>query len=161
MKTDSKGVIFYDDAENLPVRRFYKFNKYLMLSADVGSSISDYDMRMKRAIVYLNSDDIGNAKKELTNHRQTFYNAITEYSPEGYALACLVKEIDGKVYPHRLTSNDLDEIIDKLTDKGYSIKELQEDLEDVKKKSNPNSNSTSLISSLGRKLWSMATGKRS
>ena len=158
---DSKGIQFYTDAEQLPVRRFYKFNKYCMISADVGSTISDYDMRMKRAIMYLNNDDISNAKKELTNHRQTFYNAMQEYSPEGCALACLVRSIDDKVYPARLTGDDIDEILNKLSDKGYSIGELTKDVDDVKKKSKANSNSISLASLVGRKLWQMVTRKRS
>ena len=154
-------VIFYQNADELPCRRFFKFNKYCMLASDVGSTISDYDLRLKKAIVYANNGDISNLKKELNNQRQTFWNILQEYSPEGCALACMVKSIDGTTWPDKLSGDNIQDILDRLSSAGYSIGELRSDLAEVKKKSSRNLNSTFLNSLAERIRCLITTRKRS
>lgn len=152
-------IIFYSNPNELPCRRYFKFNKYIMIASDVGSSINDYDLRMKKALIYANNSDFENLKKELSNKRQTFWNALQEYSPEGCALACMVKSINGKQYPDRLSGDDIEEILNELSKTGYSIGQMQEDLRSVKKKSRANLKGISLRSLIER-IRCLATFKK-
>lgn len=136
--TKKKPVIeFYDNAENLPIRRFQKFNKYLMIDIEVGTTFEDYDNRTYKAIELLNKQMYSDAVKELTNRRQMVYQAFEEYSPKHYALALMVKSING-VPCTGMSETELDKIIDMLQEAGYTEKELCDDLADVKKKSTTN-----------------------
>ena len=152
-------VIFYQNADELPCRRFFKFNKYCMLASDVGSTISDYDTRMKKALVYASNGDSENLTKELNNQRQTFWNILQEYSPEGCALACMVKSIDGSTWPDKLSGDNIEDILDRLSKAGYSMGELRRDLADVKKKSSKSLSST-FLRSLIEKIRCSITIKR-
>ncbi len=152
-------VVFYQNADELPCRRFFKFNKYCMLASDVGSTISDYDLRMKKALVYANNSDIHNLKRELSNQRQTFWNILQEYSPEGCALACMVKSIDGNTWPDKLSGDNIEDILDRLSSAGYSIGQLRHDLADVKKKSNRSLSST-FLGSLVERIRCLITTKK-
>ena len=152
-------VIFYQNADELPCRRFFKFNKYCMLASDVGSTISDYDTRMKKALVYASNGDSENLTKELNNQRQTFWNILQEYSPEGCALACMVKSIDDSTWPDKLSGDNIEDILDRLSKAGYSMGELRRDLADVKKKSSKSLSST-FLRSLIEKIRCSITIKR-
>jgi len=126
-------ILFYDSDKVLPYRRYQKFNKHMMIQAEVGSSIEDYDKRMFRAIGYINADDSKSAGVELTNQRQTLHNSLQEYSPVGMALAVMVYSIDGKQYLD-YQEPTLNEILDKLDSIGFTKLMLDETVEYLKKK---------------------------
>ena len=133
-KVGSHTVEFYDSPETLPIIRYQKFNKYLMIDNEVGSSIADYDKRMQKAIRFLNSDLKSEAVKELENNRQNVYNCLTEYVPKGKALAILVKSINGKRY-HDIESETLKKIESELNRIGFTQKMMEDAIIEVKKKS--------------------------
>ena len=126
-------VVYYETPQDLPIRRYQKFNKYLMIASEVGETIADYDKRMGRAIVYLKNNDTANAAKELQNCRQGVFNALEEYTPTGLALACMVKSIDGKQY-NDLTNEGLNSVLDALNEQGYTRGALVANIERLKKK---------------------------
>ena len=127
-------VVYYETPQDLPIRRYQKFNKYLMIAAEVGETIADYDKRMGRAIVYLKNNDTANAAKELQNCRQGVFNALEEYTPSGLALACMVKSVDGKQCDD-LTNEGLSSVLDALNEQGYTRGELVSNIQRLKKKS--------------------------
>ena len=43
LKLAGKTIEVYDDIENLPVTRFHKYNKMLLVDAGIGSDIADFD----------------------------------------------------------------------------------------------------------------------
>ena len=132
-KVGSHSVEFYDSPETLPIIRYQKFNKFLMIDNEVGSSISDYDKRMQKAIKFLNSDLKPEALKELENNRQNVFNCLSEYTPRNKALAVLVKSIDGKKY-HGIDSETLKEVELDLDRIGFTKKMMDEVIDEVKKK---------------------------
>ena len=132
-KVGSHTVEFYDSPETLPIIRYQKFNKFLMIDNEVGSSISDYDKRMQKAIKFLNSDLKPEALKELENNRQNVFNCLSEYTPRNKALAVLVKSIDGKRY-HGIDSETLKEVELDLDRIGFTKKMMDEVIDEVKKK---------------------------
>lgn len=137
MKTTNLGenkIVFYNNFESLPIKRYQRFNKYLMISNEVGSDFNDYDKRMMRTNEFLNKKMYDDALKELTNMRQMVWNAYTEYSPNGMALAILVHSINGQVYTD-YSDDGLQEVLDKLDEIGYGKDKGVETISEVKKKS--------------------------
>ena len=125
-------VQFYDSIRKLPIRRYSKFNKHMMIAAEVGETISDYDKRMQRAIGYVANEDFKSAMIELTNQRQGLHNALQEYSPNGMALATMVYSIDGVVFED-FEEDALNEVLYKLDSIGFSKELLDNTIQEVKK----------------------------
>ena len=126
-------IVYYETPHDLPIRRYQKFNKYLMIAAEVGETLGDYDRRTQRAIVYLNNNDTANAAKELQNRRQAVFNALQEYSPTGLALACMVKSINGQQF-NDISNEGLQHILNELDKQQLSRFSLIENIERLKKK---------------------------
>lgn len=135
-ETTSDGkhkVTFYDSIHELPIRRYQKFNKHMMVDLQVGSSVADYDKRTARALGYLQGKDIDNAIVELTNQRQALHHALEGYSPAFIALALMVYSIDNVVC-ESYQETDLNDILDRLDKMGFTKSEADSNIEVIKKK---------------------------
>lgn len=121
----------YDDIESLPVTRFHRYNKMLLVDAGIGSDIADFDRHMEKAARYLRAGDTENAARELDNMRQNVYMVIHGLSPRHLAFAALVKSIDGEARDD-LSDEGLRETSALLG--GASEGELAEALATAKKK---------------------------
>lgn len=126
-------IVFYDSDRNLPIRRFQKFQKYLMVSVGVGSTYDDYIQRDSKAVQYLGAEDYGSLKQELLNKNQCMWSIYQDYSPKGNALAVMVHSIDGVVYTN-FEDGTLDEIQDKLDEIGFTKEGLDRTVDYLKKK---------------------------
>lgn len=99
MKTiyiEKHKVEIYDSIDELPVKRFHKFNKYLLVDAGVGSDLNDINEKINRILRYVDKSDKANAKIELENLRQAMYLVTQETNLKHLAFMILVKNIDGK-----------------------------------------------------------------
>ena len=132
-KNGKHKVKFYDSIRKLPIMRYQKFNKYMMIGCEVGDSVQDYDNRTDRAIRYLNAGDATNAGIELENRRQLVHHAMSEYSPKGNALAIMVHSIDGRVIKD-FEDETLEAVLKELDSIGFTIEMLNETIGTVKKK---------------------------
>lgn len=136
MKTiDVNGhkVEIYDTAERMTMKRYQRFNKYLMIDNEVGSDFADFNARLAKAIAFLKKGMQGQGVAELENWRQMVYNAFTEYSPKGMALALLVHKIDDEEYGD-ITASGLQKVLDRLEDIGFTEEQATNTVADVKKK---------------------------
>lgn len=125
------NVELYDSIEDLPIMRFHKYNKMLLVDAGVGSDLSDFDRHIEKVIRYLNSPTPNMATVELENMRQNIYFIQSEVSPRHWAFAVLVKSINGK--PRNDLSDDgLQQTMSLFKDVANS--EITAYLEAVKKK---------------------------
>lgn len=134
MKTVKIGkhtVELYDTIEELPVIRFHKYQKYLLVDSGIGSTIEDFDKHIEKARRFLMLNDPANAQKELENLRQCVYMVQTALSPQHLAFACLVFAIDGTQCTD-LTDDALKKIVETFADAPYN--ELTDQLGSVKKK---------------------------
>ena len=116
MKTVKIGeytVEIYDAIDELPMLRFHKYNKMLLVDAGIGSDLQDFDTHIEKAMRYARSKT-----PELA--------AI-----ECLAFAVLVKSIDGTPY-NDLSDDGLQKVVDMFGD--VPIKELTAQMEAVKKK---------------------------
>ena len=89
-------VSVYDSIEELPMVRFHKYNKMLLIDAGIGSDIASFDAHIEKVVRYMRKGDAENASKELENLRQNVFVVQTEQSPRNLSFACLVAKIDGK-----------------------------------------------------------------
>lgn len=131
VKIDGKAVELYDSIENLPIVRFHKYNKLLLIDAGIGSDLADFDRHIERAMQYARSKTPEHAVTELENMRQNVYFIQTGVSPRHMAFAALVKSIDG------MPCDDLsDEGLQRITETlgGMTHAEMTAQLEAVKKK---------------------------
>lgn len=126
-------IQLYNNAESLPMKRYQRFNKFLMLDNEVGSDFADFNKRSIKAIEFLKKDMKDQAVLEMENRRQMVYNAYMHYSPRDRALAILVHSIDDKVYTD-YSKDGLDEVIDKLDEIGFTRGQVTETVTQVKKK---------------------------
>jgi len=126
-------VLFYDSEQDLPIRQYQKFNKNLMISSEVGNTITDFDQRETKINKFLKAGLAKEALQEQQNKRQCFYNAIQEYSPSNIATAYLVYSINGRCYTKK-DEQGIKQILDKLDEIGFSERASKEVNREVKKK---------------------------
>ena len=124
-------VSLYDSIDELPITRFHKYNRYLLVDAGIGSEIGDFDNHLERVVRYIRKGDNESAAKELENLRQNVYMVISEQSLKHLSFACLVKTIDGTEQTD-LSTDGLQKVLELLG--GTPREELNEALNSVKKK---------------------------
>lgn len=124
-------VKIYDSIEELPIGRFHKYNKCMLVDSGLGSDLQDADGHFVRAMMLIQSGQGDLAVKELENLRQALYLVGETISPKHLAYAVLVTEVDGK--PREDISDEgLKETLEILNDTPKGI--LDWFFESVKKK---------------------------
>ncbi len=146
-------VIFYDSIEEMPHRRYMKFNKEMMRSNEVGNTMADVIKRINRAMGFIGANEGDKAMKELSNARMAFNYSQAELEPKGLALAAMVKSING-VEVEDITTSGLQNTLDVLQRIGITKKEVEDTADGIKKKSNK-SLKYSFLSSLREKISSI------
>ena len=146
-------VIFYDSIEEMPHRRYMKFNKEMMRSNEVGNTMADVIKRINRAMGFIGANEGDKAMKELSNARMAFNYSQAELEPKGLALAAMVKSING-VEVEDITTSGLQNTLDVLQRIGITKKEVEDTADGIKKKSNK-SLRYSFLSSLREKISSI------
>ena len=131
VKIGKHTVEMYDTIEELPIVRFHKYQKLLLIDAGVGSDIAGFDQRIEKTRRYLMDGKLEKAQQELENLRQTVFLIQSGLSPKHRAFAALVTKIDGR------DCNDLSDValaglLETLNDAPEN--ELTAQLEAVKKK---------------------------
>lgn len=137
IKIKEHEVEIFDSAEKMPMKRFNRFNKFIMIDNEVGNDFADFNARLSKAIAFFKKGMQSEGVGELENWRQMVYNSFTEYSPKGMALAILVHKIDGEEY-NDITANGLQKVLDKLDEIGFTEEQATNTVADVKKKSKTN-----------------------
>lgn len=130
-KIGNHTVEFYDTIEELPIVRFHKYQKLLLVDAGVGSDIAAFDQRLEKARRFLMSGNPEKAQQELENLRQCVFLIQSGLSPKHRAFAALVTKIDGEEF-NDVGDDALSVITEKLND--VPENELTAQLEAVKKK---------------------------
>ena len=130
VKLNGKKVELFDNIEDLPITRFHKYNKYLLVDVGVGADLGSVDNHIERAMRFMKTNQ-NDALKELECLRQCMYLINSEVSPKHYAFAALVKSIDG-VEQTDLSENGIKQILEALG--SITVKETDTILESVKKK---------------------------
>lgn len=124
-------VRVYDSIDELPIVRFHRYNRYLLVDAGIGSDISDFDTHLERVVRYLRTGNTDNAVKEMENMRQNVYMVLEGQNVRHLSFACLVASIDGEACDD-LSPSGLEKVLALLG--GATRKEYTEAYDSVKKK---------------------------
>lgn len=130
-KIGKHTVEFFDAIDELPIVRFHKYQKLLLVDAGVGSDIRAFDQRIEKTRRYLMLGQTENAQKELENIRQCVFLIQSGINPQHRAFAALVTKIDGKPCDD-ISDDALAKITEMLSD--APEKELAAPLDAAKKK---------------------------
>ena len=130
-KIGKHTVEFYDTIEELPIVRFHKYQKLLLVDAGIGSDIAAFDQRIEKTRRFLIAGKPEQAQQELENMRQCVFLIQSGVNPKHRAFAALVTKIDGQDCTD-IGDDALAAITEKLNDVPES--ELTAQLEAVKKK---------------------------
>lgn len=130
IRVNGHRIRMYDDIETLPVVRFHKYNKMLLLDAGIGSDLSDFAAHVQRAKHFARKGD-DNALTELDNLLQNVMLIQQELSPRHLAFAVLVAEVDG-VACGDLSDEGLRRTLERVQE--ISNAELTAELQSAKKK---------------------------
>lgn len=130
VKIGKHEVEMYDAIDELPIVRFHKYQKLLLVDAGVGSDIAGFDQKLEKAKRFIASEKPEQAMQELENLRQGVFMIQNETSPKHKSFAALVTKVDGKEFG--VTDAELDEITAILND--VPVGELADQLDSVKKK---------------------------
>lgn len=130
IKIGTHKLEIYDSIDELPVVRFHKYNKYLLIDSGVGSDLNDVNNHIERAMVFCKTNP-DNAIKELHNLRQSIHLIMSGINTKHMAFCTLVKSIDGKEFTD-LSDDGIQELLKRL--ETISHKDVTATTEAVKKK---------------------------
>lgn len=133
MKTIKLGkhtVEIYDNIEMLPIVRFQKFNKLMLVDSGLGSDLSDFDSHIEKAIRFCKTKP-EYTMAELENLRQNVYFIQSELSPKFLSFCVLIKALDGEPCDD-LSDEGLKKLLDKISD--TPMMEMTAQIDAVKKK---------------------------
>lgn len=131
VKIGKHTVEMYDTIEELPIVRFHKYQKLLLVDAGIGSDIAAFDQRIEKTRRFLMAGKPEQAQQELENMRQCVFLIQSGVNPKHRAFAALITKIDGQDCTD-IGDDALAAITEKLNDIPES--ELTAQLEAVKKK---------------------------
>lgn len=131
VKIGKHTVEMYDTIDELPIVRFHKYQKLLLIDAGVGADITAFDQRIEKTRRFLMDGKVDKAQQELDNLRQSVFLIQSEINPKHRAFAALVTKIDGRDCDD-ITDDGLAKLTETLNDAPES--ELTAQLEAVKKK---------------------------
>ncbi len=131
LKIRKHTVKIYDSIDELPIVRFHKYQKYLLIDSGIGGTIAQLDQRLEKTRRFLIAGKPEQAQRELENMRQCVYMIQQEMSPRHLSFAALVAELDGKERTD-LSDAALMKLLNEIND--ITEKELTDQLDSVKKK---------------------------
>ena len=130
-------IEFWDTIDALPYDQFTAFNKYVMLDAELGATVQDFDQKTAKIHRFLASGMIKEGRQALMNLRNVVHNILTETNTRGLAFACLIKKVNGKNL-ESYDSDHLKELLSKLSKAGLSGAIVYDTTADLKKNLKPN-----------------------
>ena len=131
MKLGEHSVVMYDSIDELPIVRFQKYNKMLMLDAGLGSDLTALDAHLARVSEFIKNNELQNAASEIDNLRQTLYNVQNGLTPHFMSLIPLMTEVDGEALTD-LSDESLKAVYERLKD--VTLRSYGEASSEVKKK---------------------------
>lgn len=96
VKIGPHDVELYDSIDDLPIVRFHKYQKLLLVESGIGSDITAFDTRTEKIRRFLMDGKPDKAMKELNNLRQCVFFIQNDVSLQNLSFAVLVNSIDGK-----------------------------------------------------------------
>lgn len=130
IKIGRYNVCMYESIDELPIVRFHKFNKYMLVDSGIGSNLNDVDSHINRISRFMHTNK-DKAAKELDNLRNSLYLILNEVNVKHLSYVMFIFSINGKEV-HDLSDENVKAISARLNKVELGF--LDRLLEMVKKK---------------------------
>ena len=87
-------VELFESVEDLPMIRFQKYSKYVLIDSGVGNTYEDVLKKIAKVNGYIERKDFESAKGDLKNMALSVSLVFSEMNLKSLAFACLVKSVD-------------------------------------------------------------------
>lgn len=131
MNLGQHKVTMYESIEELPIERFQKYNKMLMIDAGLGSDLTALDAHLAKVSEFIKAGELNNAATEIDNLRQTLFNVQNGQTPHFLSLIPLMAEIDGEPLTD-ISDENLQAVYERLKDVTFG--QYEQTASEVKKK---------------------------
>lgn len=131
VKFNNLDLEVYDSIESLPMARFHKYNKMILIDAGVGTDLADFDNHIQKAMIYASQKKSEEAIQELENLRANVLMIQQDVSPRHLAFCALVKTINGEEQTD-LSTEGLKRMLERFSDVPQN--DITSTIEEVKKK---------------------------
>jgi len=122
-----------DSIHELSVKRFMLFNKYTLIDANIGSTVTDLDKHLEKIYDFLKQGMKEAAAVEITNLRQCFSFIEKGVNINYLSFAVMIDKINGYEV-NDYSEEGLNKIIKRLDSKKFSYALMSESLTALKKK---------------------------
>ncbi|OOG19130.1 hypothetical protein BWD42_04050 [Sphingobacterium sp. CZ-UAM] len=126
-------VKMYSSIKEMPVKVFNIFQGYMIQESGIGSTMESVNDHFEKLDTFLSVGKIEDAIVERENLHYNIYSALEGISYKSLAFGCFIHAIDGGHVSDYSTEN-LQEILGKLSDQGLTIGMVEEQLDQIKKK---------------------------
>jgi hypothetical protein len=126
-------VELYDSPEDAPIDRYQKFNRFLLIEAEIGSDLAAFDKRCQ-AIKAFAKTSPDKAIQEIENMRQTVRLSLSGVSPTAMSFAALTKRVGRHSWGNVLSDTDIQEIQGALSKSTLTHRLMKATVDAVKKK---------------------------
>jgi hypothetical protein len=123
----------YDSIDELPVDRFFKFNRFVMLDAGVGSDHADADKTDQKIIRLIRNGNYDEAVKAVQNRNTLSRWMMEQVNPKMMSYIPLIHSIDGKPF-NDYSEDGCRRMLDKLGKWGATKSLLSRIIDLAKKK---------------------------
>jgi hypothetical protein len=134
IKIGEHTLLLYSSIRELPISLSKKMSNYLLQDVGIGSSVTDIDDHLSRAMIFVQSDQKENAFEELKNLRLNLFSMLGEIDYKSKAFGCLIHSVDGAAIIDR-SDEGMSALVERI---GISEGDLDEYLADIKKNWIPN-----------------------
>lgn len=107
-----KTVEYYTTVEEIPIGRYHKFQKYLLLESNIGDTKDGIDLHLDKLASLIRNNKNDKALTEIFNLSTQLNIIEQEISFKSLAFAALVRKINGEFFDAKT-----DESIQKISDK--------------------------------------------
>lgn len=91
-----KTIVFYDNIENIPIKRYQLLQKYSLIDGGIGSTMGDVVRHFQKFDQFLEVKDMESLSIERENLLMNFGFIINGQSTATYMMGAMIKSIDGK-----------------------------------------------------------------
>ena len=110
----------YDAIDEMPIGRFHRFNRCLMVDAGIGGDIAAVDAHLAKAIGFMKTEKTDLAVRELENMRQGIWLIQQGIDPKFSAFASLIASVDGRS-TEGMSESELDGLLEELKDVPFKV----------------------------------------
>ena len=130
--TKKTEVKLFESIKELPAHLFNEFNKYMLQSGYIGSSMKDVNAHFHKFDLFLAKEKYGDLMTERQNLHLNFYAILNGFNLKHLGFGCFVHSIGGRKLEDHSEGN-LKKTVDDLGRLGLTEGMVSDIVEDVKK----------------------------